>query len=54
MRKKGKILIGQNVKAAGFVVIAIGAAYSSLTRDFRIGGLIIAIGALIIAVGEFL
>ncbi len=52
--KKGKLHLGQSVKAAGFVVIAIGGALASLTQNFRVGSLIIAIGALIIAIGEFL
>ena len=52
--KTGKIQLGQSVKAFGFVVIALGGGYASLTKDFRIGSLLIAIGALIIDVGEFL
>ena len=51
--KKGRFFASHGVKAFGFVVIALGGGYASLTRDFRIGSLIIAIGALIVAPGEF-
>jgi len=51
--KSGKAAIGQSVKALGFIVIALGGGYSSFTKDFRVGSLLIAIGALIVAVGEF-
>lgn len=51
--KKGKVGFGHSVKAFGFIVIALGGGYASLTRDFRIGSLIIALGALIVAGGEF-
>lgn len=54
MDNKGKVQLGQGVKATGFIVIAIGGAYASLTKDFRVGSLIISIGAVIIAIGEFL
>ncbi len=53
MNKEGKVHLGQGVKAAGFI-IAVGGGYASLTKDFRIGSLIISIGAVIIAIGEFL
>ncbi|MBI4154722.1 hypothetical protein HY498_01410 [Candidatus Woesearchaeota archaeon] len=52
--KKGVVSVGQTVKAIGFIIIAIGGGYASLTKDFRVGSLLIAIGALVIAVGEFL
>ena len=51
--KKGNIGLGHGLKAFGFIVIAFGGGYASLSRDFRIGSLIIAIVALIAAVGEF-
>lgn len=51
--KQGKVGLGHGVKALGFVVIAIGGGYASLLQDFRIGSLIIAIGALVVAIGEF-
>jgi len=51
--KIGRIAIGQGIKAFGFVIIAIDGGYSSLTKDFKIGSLLIAIGALVVAVGEF-
>ena len=54
MDKKGKVRLGQGIKATGFIVIAMGGAYASLTKDFRIGSLIISVGAVIIAIGEFL
>lgn len=51
--KSGKIGLGHAVKAIGFIVIAAGGAYASLLQDFRLGSLIIAIGALVVAIGEF-
>ena len=52
-QRSGKIGIGHTLKAGGFVVIALGGGYASLTQNFKIGSLLIAIGALIVAVGEF-
>ena len=52
--KTGKAPVGQSLKGIGFLIIAIGGGYASLTKDFRIGSLIISIGAVIIAIGEFL
>jgi len=51
--KSGKVGVGHGLKAFGFIVIALGGGYASLSRDFRIGSLIIAIRALIVAIGEF-
>ena len=52
--KSGKVAVGQTMKGIGFLIIAIGGGYASLTKDFRIGSLIISIGAVVIAIGEFL
>ncbi len=41
--KSGKIAIGSGVKTVGFLIIAIGGVYSSLTKDFKIGSVIIAV-----------
>lgn len=35
--KNGKFQFGQNVRPFGFIVIAIGGEYSSITKDFRVG-----------------
>ena len=51
--KGGKVGVGHGLKAFGFIVIALGGGYASLSRDFRTGSLILAIGALIVAIGEF-
>lgn len=53
MNKSGKVGLGHGVKAIGFVIIALGGGYASLTQDFRLGSLIIAIGAVVVAIGEF-
>jgi len=45
--------MGHAVKAIGFVIIATGGGYASLAQDFRAGSLIIAVGALVVAIGEF-
>ena len=53
INKSGKVGLGHAVKAIGFVVIALGGGYASLAQDFRLGSLIIAVGALVVAIGEF-
>lgn len=51
MAKKGLTKI--NVKGFGYAVVALGGMYAAITKDFKIGSIIIAIGGMVVASGEF-
>ncbi|MBU0929457.1 MAG: hypothetical protein KJ623_00085 [Nanoarchaeota archaeon] len=52
--KRGSIHLKNIVSSIGFGIIAIGGAYASITKNFSIGTLIIAIGGVVLAIAQFL
>jgi len=53
MNKKGT-LSKVSLKSWGFGIVALGGMYAAITTDFRIGGIIIAVGGMIVAAGDLL
>jgi hypothetical protein len=51
MSKKGITKVG--TKGFGYAVVALGGMYAAITKDFKIGSIIIAVGGMIVAAGEF-
>lgn len=51
MFKKGLNKVG--VKGFGYFIISFGGMFSAITKDFKIGSIIIAVGGMIVASGEF-
>ncbi len=49
---KHRFAFPRSLKSWGFIVIGISGLYSGLTQDFKIGGFIMAIGGILIVVGE--
>ena len=48
------MVAGIKIKSFGFWIIAIGGAYGAYFQDFKVGGIIFGLGALIVAIGDVL
>ena len=45
---------GIKIKTAGYAFVSFAAMYAAVTQDFKIGGILAAVGGLIIAMGDLL
>ena len=48
------VVASAKIKTLGYVVISFSGMYSAITQDFKTGGTFLALGGLIIAMGDLL